>query len=1649
MSNNILTNARIRSCTKCVNDRLARKEYSFSTPSDFLGFESTSNLSCRLVDSGYFFAVTTSTSAYVSQDNEVSIDASLYTHLYIDLCLDPPGSTFPTTGKFQFKAQADGEWDADKYVEFDLEQDRYRHTYSVDLSSNVDWQGTVSNFRVYPIIGGTSGTKVFIRKIYFESNSVYKCQTGTQDTLCDKYAFYENPCPFIGSPGKVSVVPGISNLSIVQGINDFIYINIDDYGFKKIVLDSGTAIPLRDISIDIERKLQLVSIGGYSAAACYFDGTYLEIFSGVHSGSSTVRISQEGPLTKQLGFYSDIDVALFTATTGTDSASLYERAPLRLTSSDFMNFFEDSGSNIGDYFTVGLDKHTPSAGNPLYSLFSRESKLSFGGYTLIDINNPVTDYGILRKVYYSGDLFTDTSLCVYRRRLNGTIVLIESVSLGEVSEVQDTIVEKSCVIDVNKGDFIGLYSAALHTGTENTRENLSYFLLEGFPETILEEPNVNGNGLQGVPLYCRGVRIADEGVIDIEFDSVQPVEALNIFAEFEDSEEAFNLCLAKSGGLSGGVFVDTATGTDLEGATSPEMENTISLIDGIKYETNGQEEYCYPGWLDLPPDQQDNYDYTDFSIEIDFIRGVPVLFDISKVILYFVDERNIKSFKLETPVSFSLDGLSKVWDTVCDSYSAVYTDNYLADSDLYLYSNPSVVTAEDYHNSYQILKYRKLELNFDSKRTRSIKYSATYGSLLNTDTGSADYSYFPIAPSPKITEIEAYFSFDFANSVSGNFFVESSVDGETFLRHNDVDLVLSGQTRCVVGRPSKIIRLNMSSEQIMRVSSITATPSASNIEFSGDSFGTIKLNPPLSNYSNSISTVVVENNGAHPASYYIDIDNSINKGEKCILWNKLNSTGIVNSEIGSGASVTSRDTYNIRPNNYAHKCPSYFVNKFFDDSASYVSYDGGSTCQSLGKLLVDGNIDTYITNESEDFHAYPLIYIYIDFGESYYLDGLSQEAPSGFSAFNDTVLYSSSSNTDPCSIASWSAGGLSNVRWARLSVSSVYVGYPSVRKLAYVGIHANVFNNRKKGIWKSCGTGLTDGISSYTNPIFSFTDSTYYCVDLGWFYNVTGVFRLPLPSGWDYDDLYSAEPGDTINLLGTSFYGSEVAFSTSNVSDISRVSWAPFGARPSSNVRWVLVKSPTSLGMTEIVVHCCENDAANKLSIFNSNWWSSIYSSVSKEYSIVKNGICSTRFDYAKDVGEAVDTVSVIHDFGVDSVLARRDYLSFWFYVSDLSQLDSSYGYFKLGILSTDPTVLDFYSASSSTKYYSWNISEIFSAGVENGWNFIRLPLSDGYKVGTPYLVSDDPEKIGSTITRDRLNSLELSVKVVSDNSAFFICVDDFKILRNDFAECHFGEGVYLSGEEHAMFLMEEFDPRKGTIEMWLRPDWSKSPFCNSCDDVREHTILQVHGSGIKFDMLLFMTGEGLKYYIYDGETSYFVIDNSSTVITQDSPTHIAITWDLDAVYGDKLMSIFINNTVTANLNASTSACSFLYNQSGVYTLTLGGVGWEGLMSSLASSADAILENIKVYNYPVNDFTRSMQTQGLYFPKRPSDLVEISLDGTTFYSNIQRDAYLPLVVQNVPAGTSFNVYIRPTNLECVGNNEKNRKSYIKIDRILV
>jgi hypothetical protein len=274
------------------------------------------------------------------------------------------------------------------------------------------------------------------------------------------------------------------------------------------------------------------------------------------------------------------------------------------------------------------------------------------------------------------------------------------------------------------------------------------------------------------------------------------------------------------------------------------------------------------------------------------------------------------------------------------------------------------------------------------------------------------------------------------------------------------------------------------------------------------------------------------------------------------------------------------------------------------------------------------------------------------------------------------------------------------------------------------------------------------------------------------------------------------------------------------------------------------------------------------------------------------------------------------------------------------------------------------------------------------------------------------------------------------------IILDDFRFVRNRFDDvCKFAPSLYLNNSEAFTIFLEGLDIASGTVEFWFQPDWDSGGRLAE-DRPIIAAIFRIMRPDGKFLSLFYRPDQGFIPMIYDGKNLYQFITNVSQYRFEKFETmHVALVWDAErrvrSATGDNAsLALFINGEPVFGTDETWDAV-----REGGATVVMGGeVGQRfaatpdnstALLftavptqpSKNTASSWALLENLKIYNYPKTDFT-DIYAEDLDRTQlvNPSEMIEISTDGVNFVG--VGSAELPLTVEDVPAGESVTVYIR-------------------------
>lgn len=553
---------------KCLYDNNEIFSSNFSTNGDVDGWNVYSNIHTYGCWNGFLFGSIYNSQAYIGREDAIStFFANDYYTIKITMKVTPYDSThYPTKAKLQWKTDADVVWEDDRTEELELVADGDFHSYTLNMGAVSKWTGYITNLRFYPIFDGRENDEFFIRSIKVLSNSINSCSNPD----CSYYNNYLSPC--IGGGIKSSITSDIlpESISVVENINDSIGVNIENYGYVELNIDSNTYTPI-EFAMELNKKINSLSVGGYSESYVYINSyMQLVIESGVFSNTPIDILYN--PLTEDLNFFDSNGEFIGTKVVGVFPSNAYiPKSKFYVSNSRLINLFNNNFNEVlnfnpgrysieagrDDWNTVGLGDiiFTPAES-------SEYTSLAYRGYTLIennektiiDSNHPFNNSGMINKIFIAGTLYKETvgnvaeynenaMVLILRPKLDGSLAIIHTIEIPDrddsnyYSTLQESI-ELDCELFVNRGDLIGLYNVNLYTGYVNVLGDIdaSYYQIDGCPTTTFTPGILKGTGSAGLLFYARSSYLRDTLSITVDLGYRYNIEALTFNSSMETSE---------------------------------------------------------------------------------------------------------------------------------------------------------------------------------------------------------------------------------------------------------------------------------------------------------------------------------------------------------------------------------------------------------------------------------------------------------------------------------------------------------------------------------------------------------------------------------------------------------------------------------------------------------------------------------------------------------------------------------------------------------------------------------------------------------------------------------------------------------------------------------------------------------------------------------------------------------------------------------------------------------------------------------------------------------------------------------------------------------------------------------------------------------
>lgn len=503
---------------------------------------------------------------------------------------------------------------------------------------------------------------------------------------------------------------------------------------------------------------------------------------------------------------------------------------------------------------------------------------------------------------------------------------------------------------------------------------------------------------------------------------------------------------------------------------------------------------------------------------------------------------------------------------------------------------------------------------------------------------------------------------------------------------------------------------------------------------------------------------------------------------------------------------------------------------------------------------------------------------------------------------------------------------------------------------------------------------------------------------------------------------------------------SNFAWSNSNLTDPSKVTFSDWGTS-ANYAKWVVVKRNTATSfpttaygkdyLKHVIIKASPEGDGGKPNPIEYPWmWRSNISTLSYDYTTITDGDRvnrSLKISYpASDQSEYIRYVEGDH-FGIDTGASWRDGFGFMLYIDDISNLDLEYGYFYLG--GKD------YTSGRYPVVYRWNMTTL-SGSLVSGWNDMILTFL--YADDITYTELDNPEG------RDprRLYSIDWGTAGLvfrGKGNPLQLNLEELYIKRNYFEHMSnpWHRGLYLHSNDIFKAQVGEMDFHSGTVEFWIRPDWNWDGR-DIFDDFKFRTLF--HFGSVANDVLgAAVSSQGLEVYYGNllEDFNLFVVSGFG-FNSIDRAFHMAFVFSNDGsgIGSDgSTVRVYINNYLFAK-----STTTWTVSDDKHFNFTLGGQGL--LVQKMrsfdltASSVDAVISRLKMYNYCKTDFTDSMSenpsTQRTLL--KPSDFIEISKDNLTFHK--VGSSELPFFFEQVAVGGEIPVWVKVTLPRDLTGDEK-------------
>jgi hypothetical protein len=519
--------------------------------------------------------------------------------------------------------------------------------------------------------------------------------------------------------------------------------------------------------------------------------------------------------------------------------------------------------------------------------------------------------------------------------------------------------------------------------------------------------------------------------------------------------------------------------------------------------------------------------------------------------------------------------------------------------------------------------------------------------------------------------------------------------------------------------------------------------------------------------------------------------------------------------------------------------------------------------------------------------------------------------------------------------------------------------------------------------------------------------------------------------------LYSVATSDTwsdqitqISLSESSYCTIQVRLTVENASKLWGVSNVVF-RNIQSTAKWVSIKRTL---LDSNIRRLEDIEYLVKVKIFTSTeqritdkywWWRAGVSSISNEYVDVKVSSSSLKISYPNS--DQLDVIRFLEadNFGIDDGFSIKDFLSFWFYVSDINDLDTEEGGFAFGSFDG---YKEYYMEGNKTRvrsqkesFFVWEMSKL---DLKSGWNYVRLKFEDYDDI---WPEPDSNTKALSEYLNFRYKmSSSFGMVFKGKGTNFYMLLDGIKIERNRFDdEVMFGDnGLCLTWQEYVEIPLSSAELKRGSIEMWVKL-YTDTYGIDHFGTAKSRTLFTLVNSDNDIISLSIRSSDWFEIGFGNSKSKYYVlyvdaklVDLTNYAFNIGDTVHLAMAWDNEGkqMGNSHAIRFYVNGDLVM---VSTKPWP-VWDSKGA-TLRLGG-GNTYLANNDDADGSAIFSNVKYYSYCKTSFEINEQIPSVLNKKSPNDFIQISKDGIDYYGISSLE--LPFFFQELNPNEKVKIYTR-------------------------